>query len=115
MILPKDLVTMIYQKKTSMIVYEVNQTILTIDRNSFRADDIYCHNVDNQNRDFWDTNHNVYVVRYKNLKITPIHLDYITYRNLGFQWTYVCKDCGEYLKLSEHKRCTYFCKCCEYV
>lgn len=114
-VLIPDLITIINQYKTSMIVCEVNQTILQIDRRSFQADDIYCHNIDNNNQHFWDTNHNVFVIRYKNIKINPINLDYITYRNLGFQWSYFCNNCGEFLKLSKQKGFTYYCNCYEYV
>jgi len=112
--LPTDLLMMIYKKKTSMIVYEINQQILKINRNQFKADDIYCHNTQGTQH-FWDTNHNVQVIRYRNLNINPINLDYITMRNLGFQWTYICGDCGEFLKLSEKKGVQYFCHCCDYV
>ena len=109
--LPTDLLNIIHKKKTSMCVYQVNQQILTINRKQFKADDIYCH----EEQHFWDDNHKVYVLIYKNLKIKPINLDYLTYRNLGFQWTYICQKCGEFLKLSNKKSCTYSCKCCNYV
>ena len=110
-----DLITMIYKKKTSMIVHEINQQIINVERELFKADDIYCHNQHGNNH-FWDNDsHNVYVLRYKKLNIKPINLDYITMRNLGFQWTYICNDCGEFLKQSPKKQVQYYCHCCEYV
>ena len=47
-----DLITMIYKKKTSMCVHEVNQQILQLRRKSGKADDIWV------NKDeFWNDNH----------------------------------------------------------
>ena len=111
--LPKDLENIIYKQVTSMNVHKINQEILKINRTENKADDIYCHNM-NGNEHFWDNNHNVKVLRYRNLKIKAIYLDYITYRDFRFQLTYICNDCGEFLKQSEKKDFQYFCNCAYY-
>lgn len=117
--LPTDLENIIYKMRNSMFIHEINLQILDIKRDCFKADDIYCHNLSYDRQHFWDNNHNVQVIRYKNLKINPINLDYITYRNLGFQWTYICNDCGEFLKLKQNETVSqntmFSCNCCDYI
>lgn len=122
MITPKsvllpDLVTIIHKMKTSMNINEVNQQILNINRNEYQADDL-CRVAGGV---FLDTHHNVRVIRYKNLKINPINLKYTTMRDLGFQWSYYCGDCGEFLTLNketkeneENEEYIYSCKCYNY-
>lgn len=122
--LPRDIENIIYKMKQSITVHEINHQIKNLKRKEYLADDIYCHNTDGITH-FWDTEHNVYAITTnKKYKIRPIHLDYSTYRNLGFQWTYICNDCGEYLKLHSTKikkgystnlRNVYYCNCCDYV
>ena len=111
--IPKVIIDMIHKKKTSIVVHEINQRILKINRSEYFAEDLYCHNMEGDQH-FWDNNHNVKIIRFSNLKLNPIHLDYISVRNLGFQWTYICSDCGEFVKMYENREVK-FCKCCDYV
>ena len=109
--LPKELEMMIYKMSTSMTLFEINQDIKNLQRKQIKADDIF---IENRHPYFWNDDHNVYAITTnKSYNIKPIHLDYLTYRNLGFQWTYICNDCGEYLKVEQDRK--YHCNCNSYL
>jgi len=106
-----DLINIIYKMKTSMHVHEVNEQILKLKRKSGKADDIWI-----DQKEFWDDNHNVYyVTTNKKFKIRSINLDYQSTRDLGFQWTYVCNKCGEFLTIKNDDDRTYSCHCHDYL
>lgn len=97
MALIKDIIDLIYKDKTSMVVHEINQQILKLDRRCFKADDIWLL-THNGTHNFWDNNHEVYAITTnKTFKMKSIYLDYQSTRDFGFQWTYICNKCGEYL------------------
>ena len=91
---------------------KLNKQIENLQRTIYKADDVFIE--ENQPQYFWNTNHNVYVITTnKKYNMKSIYLDYITMRNLGFQWTYICNSCGEYLKIKNDAK--YHCKCNSYI
>lgn len=111
--LPKDIENIIHKFKTSMIVSEVNDKIKNLQRKCYKAEDIYIYHINEE--PYWNNNHNVYsITTNKDYKIKSIYLDYCNKRYIGFQWTYICKKCGEYLKLYKNED-IYYCNCHDYL
>lgn len=105
--LPKALEDIIYKKKVSICVNEINEQIKQLDRHCFIADDVF------PVIERFFPEHQVYAITTnKKFNIKPIHLAPESYRFIGCQWTYICDKCGEYLKICKNK--TYKCKCQEY-
>ncbi len=114
----KDVINIIHSMKNSMILHEINQQILNIKYKSFPSDDVYHFD---KNHSMWDSANNIYVVTYnKKINIRSIFFNYTVYRNYKFKKTYICKDCGEYLKPDNPAiklfNCkSYHCKCGHYI
>ena len=105
--LPKEIEDIIYKKKLSLCVHEINEDIKNLKRQEFIADDIY----PKAHRFFPE--HMVYIITTNpKYKIKSIYLNNISYRNIGCkQWTYICGKCGEYLKEADNE---FHCECGNY-
>lgn len=114
MTLIKEIKEIIYEMKLSMCVSDINKGIKNINRQCYKADDIW---IEGDNH-YWNDSHEVYVITTNKGLMKSIYLDYKTKRDLGtIQWTYICNKCGEYLKplTSDELNQYYECKCHFYL